>query len=146
MESDNVPLTFYGSFTTKRLLDPDQLFDDEERDFASKYLNLDYGTSPFANRTVVPKIGSPTTLRDSSTSSAGSPPDVEMQWGIEPTSLSLLNPTKFESEIGADSTGTRNSWPWGNYTYRPPGCPRYIDSEEYVQDHEFRKVEEKLRT
>ena len=53
LESDNVPLAFYDSFTTKRPLDPDQLFNDEERDFASKYLNLDYETSPFANCTIV---------------------------------------------------------------------------------------------
>jgi len=145
-KSDDAPLTFYGSSTTRIPLDPDQLFDDEESDFASKYLNLDYGTSPVANRTVAAEIGSPTTSSDSSASFSGTPVDVETQWGAEPTSLSLLNTTKFEIEIDANGAEKRNPWPWGNYTYRPLGRPRYIDSDEYVQKHEFMKAEEKLRT
>lgn len=145
-ESDNVSPVFYGSFATGRPFDPDQLFDDEERDFASKYLNLDYGTSPFAKRNVAAEIGSPTAFSYSSAGSTATPWDVGTQWGIEPTSLSLLNAAKFEIEIGANGTETRNPWPWGNYTYRPPSRPRYIDSEDYVRKHELMKVEEELRT
>jgi len=115
-------------------------------DFASKYLNIEYETSPLANHTVEAETGSPGSFGDSSVSSAGTHRDVGMQWEVQPTSLSLLDATRFEIEVGANGVEMRSPWPWGNYTHRPPGHPRYIDSEEYVQKYELMKAEERLRT
>ena len=144
-EFDYVSPAFHGSFATGWPLDPDQLIDDEGMDFASKYLNLDHDTSPLADHTVEAGASFPPAFSDSSASFAGTPGDVGMQWGFEPNSLSLLDATKFEIEVGADGVEMRSPWPWGNYTYRPFGRPRYIDPEEYIQKYELMKAEEKLR-
>ena len=136
---------FRESSTTGKPFDPDQLSREEEMTFVSQYLNLDYGTSPSTNHAAGAGTGSPTAFSQYSTSFTGSPGDAEVQLGTEPTSLSLLDATKFEAEVDANGIETRNPWPWGNYTYRPPGRPRYIDSAEYVREYEFTKIEDRLR-
>ena len=131
--------------TVGKSVDPGELFGEEVIAFASKYLNLDCETSTFADRAVVAEPISSPTLSDSSSSPASTAEDVEVPWEIEPTSLSLLDTTKFEIEIDANGVETRNPWPWGDYTYRPPNPPRYFDFEEYIQAHQLAKIEEKLR-
>ena len=114
--------------------------------FASEYLNLDYETSSFANHTVeIEPRGSPFASRDPSTGPPSTAGDVEMQWGIPPTSLALLDPTKFELELDANGVETRNPWPWGDFTYRPPSPLTYPEPEEYLQECQMALVEEELR-
>jgi len=129
-KSHYVSQASHGPLAAGKSVDPDQLFGEEEITFASKYLNLDYGTPPSASHAVEAETGPPSTSRDSF--------DVEMSWETEPTSLSFRDVTKSEIEA-------RNSWPWGNYTYRPLAPPRFTDHEEYAREYEFVKIEEKLR-
>ena len=126
---------------------PDELFGEEAIAFASEYLNLDYETSTFADHAVVAEPISSPTSSDSSPSSSptNKTGEVELSWGIEPTSLPLLDTTKFEIEIDANGVETRNPWPWGDYTYQPPNPTRSFDFEEYAQEHRLAKIEEKLR-
>ena len=136
---------FHTPLTDGKPVDPDELFGEEAIAFASEYLNLDYEASALADPAVVAKPISPSTSSDSSSSATSTAEDVEVPWEVEPTSLSLLDTTKFEIEVDVYGVETRNPWPWGDCTYRPSSPPRYFDFEEYDQAHEFTKTREKLR-
>jgi hypothetical protein len=145
VESHYTYQALYGPFTVGELVDPDELFGEAAVSFASEYLNLDYQTSTFANNAIEVEVDSPSASSDSSTSPTSTSEDEEMQWEVEPTSLSLLNATRFETGIDTNGVEMRYSWPWGNYTYRPPSPPRYFDSEEYARELQFMRIEDELR-
>ncbi|KAF9645208.1 hypothetical protein BDM02DRAFT_3120562 [Thelephora ganbajun] len=126
-------------------MDPDEPLGEAAMSFASKYLNLDYETPTFADHTVEAGTGSPSASSNTTTSPSSTAEDVQMPWVIEPTSLSLLDTTKFEIELDENGLERRNPWPWGDYTYRPPSPPRYLELEEYAQEHRLTKIEEQLR-
>jgi len=144
-ESHYVSQALYAPVTVGKLVDPDELFGEAAMTFASEYLNLDYETSTFASQTVDAGSSSPSTSYDSSTGPTSTVGDAETQWEVEPTSLSLLDATKFETEVDANGVETRNPWPWGDYTYYPPSPPRQFDLDDYAQEFEFSRIEEKLR-
>ena len=134
-----------GSFAAMQPMDPDDLFGEVAKSFASKYLNLDYEISAISNQAVGAETGFPSTSSDSSASTTSTIGDEEMRWEVEPTSLSLLDATKFGNEMDVNGDDTRNLWPWGDYTYRPPTPQRYLDPEEYAREYQLMKIEEKLR-
>lgn len=147
VNSQYVTRPFSIPLTAEKPVGPDELFEEEAIAFASEYLNLDYETSTSADHGDVAEPISSSTPSDSSPSSspANTSGEVELPWGIEPTSLPLLDTTKFEIEIDANGVETRNPWPWGDYTYKPPNPTRSFDFEEYTQEHRLAKIEEKLR-
>jgi len=147
VNSQYVTRSFSIPLTAEKPVNPDEVFEEEAIAFASEYLNLDYEISTFADRAGVAEPVSSSTSSDSSPSSSptNTAGEVELPWGIEPTSLQLLDTTKFEIEIDANGVETRNPWPWGDYTYQPPNPKRSFDFEEYTQEHRLAKIEEKLR-
>ena len=126
-------------------VDPDRLFREAAMSFTSEYSNLDFEDLTFVNHTVEAESNSSPISTDSSSSPASMVDDVEISWKIELTSLSLLDATKFEIGIDANGVETRSPWPWGDYTYRPPSPPRYLDFEQYAQECWLTKIKEKLR-
>lgn len=144
-ESHYVTQPFRTPLTTGESVDPDELFEEAAMAFASEYLNLDYETLTFADHTVDVESSSPPTSSVSSSSSNSTAEGGEVQWEIEPTSLSLLDATKFEIGIDANGGDVRNPWPWGDHTYRLPSPPRYPDLEDYVRECQLAKIEEGLR-
>ena len=145
--SQCVTRPFSVPLTAEKPVSSDEPFEEEAIAFASEYLNLDYETSTFADHAGVAEPVSSSTSSDSSPSSSpnNTAGEVGLPWGIEPTSLPLLDTTKFEIEIDANGVQTRNPWPWGDYTYQPPNPTRSLDFEEYTQEHRLAKIEEKLR-
>ena len=123
---------------------PDQLLEAELASFTSKYLNLDYGTPGPGDNTTEGETGSPFISSDTTTLT-GTPGGVETPWEIGPTSVSLLDTTKFEFGVDANGSVSNDPWPWGSYVYQPSSPPVYFNPEEHLRERKIRKWEKKLR-
>ena len=132
-------------FTAGEPVDQGEFYEEAAMSFTSEYLNLDYEISTFANHTAEAGFSSSPTSSFSSPSLTSTAEDGEAWWEIEHTSLSLLDTTKFEIEVGANGAQVRNPWPWGDYTYRSPSPPRYHEPEDYVREGQLAWIKENLR-
>lgn len=139
--------TQYHSST---MLESQERFDQEvmvyyhaiDSSLASQFLNLDDETWPCTDQTVTPELGSLTAPSSSlqSVSTEDTP-----EWDVEPSSFHLFDMKRFETATDLDGGKKTTPWPWGDYKYRPPTPPRYLDPEAYVAEFELAEIEKSLQ-
>ena len=115
----------------------------DDASLASQFLNLDDDEVwPCTDQTVTTKLDSP--VSPSSSLSSTSTGDT-LEWELEPSSLHLYDMKKFETVIDFDGTVKTTPWPWGDFKYRPPSPPRYLEPEECAMEYQFLEIEKMLR-
>lgn len=103
----------------------------------STWRSSDQTTTPELDSLMVPSSSS------SSVSEGGA-----LGWELEPSSLHQIDMKKFETVPDFGGGETVSPWPWGNYTYRPPTPPRFLEPDECLVEAKFaamnKKFEERL--
>lgn len=111
----------------------------------SQFLDLgdeNWATWPNSGQTTTSEFD-PSTILFSSSSSV--PEGGALGWELEPSSLHLVDMKKFETIPDLGDGETASPWPWGNYTYRPPTPPRFLEPEECIMELELAAMERMLR-
>ena len=117
----------------------------DDSSLVSQFLNLDDETCvtwPDFNQTTTLSLNSPMIP---STSFTSIPEGDASGWELEPTSLHMIDMKKFETVPDFGDGEKASPWPWGNYTYRPPTPPRYLEPDECIMELEFAAMERMLR-